>query len=156
MRGTFAALAALGLLASPLAARDSLGIFGSWGAFRDANIPRCYAIAQASEGAGYFSVGTWPIRKIRGQVHVRLSASPMQGSAVSLSLAGHRFPLQSRANNAWAADPAMDAAIVAAMRSATALTVSFRDAQGNRVRDRYELPGVASALDAATVACARR
>ena len=34
-------------LASPLAARDSLGVFGQWGAFRDPDVPRCYAIAKA-------------------------------------------------------------------------------------------------------------
>ena len=38
---------ALACLAVPAAARDSLGVFGSWGAFRDPQVPRCYAIAAA-------------------------------------------------------------------------------------------------------------
>ena len=29
------------LIASPLAAKDSLGVFGQWGAFRDPQVPRC-------------------------------------------------------------------------------------------------------------------
>jgi hypothetical protein len=38
----------IGLLpAAPATARDSLGIWNDWGAFRDAAVPRCYAIAMA-------------------------------------------------------------------------------------------------------------
>ncbi len=48
MRRTLVALALL-LLATPLAAKDSLGVFGSWGAFHDPDVPRCYAIAAANE-----------------------------------------------------------------------------------------------------------
>ena len=43
------AFAMLALLASPLAAKDSLGVFGQWGAFRDPQVPRCYAIAAADK-----------------------------------------------------------------------------------------------------------
>jgi len=32
--------------ATPAQARDSLGVFESWGAFRDPSVPRCYAIAE--------------------------------------------------------------------------------------------------------------
>ena len=69
----------LRLPAAPLAAKDSLGVFDDWGAFRDPGVPRCYAIAmpERRSGAGdyhaYASVGTWPRREVRGQVHVRLS-----------------------------------------------------------------------------------
>jgi hypothetical protein len=49
----------------------------------------------------------------------------------------------------------MDAAIVAAMRSASQMVVSARDARGNRFTDRYSLAGFATAMDAATVGCAR-
>ena len=45
MRWIAAALALLA--AAPLAAKDSLGVFGEWGAFRDSTVPRCYAIASA-------------------------------------------------------------------------------------------------------------
>ena len=34
-------------LAVPLSAKDSLGVFSDWGAFRDPAVPRCYAIAMA-------------------------------------------------------------------------------------------------------------
>lgn len=49
----------------------------------------------------------------------------------------------------------MDAAIVAAMRSARSMNVSARDARGRRFADSYALDGGATAMDAATIGCAR-
>ena len=57
--------------------------------------------------------------------------------------------------DAWAQDGRMDAAIVAAMRSAGSMSVSATDGSGRRFTDRYSLDGAATALDAATVGCAR-
>lgn len=155
-------LAALAL-ASPLAARDSLGVFGQWGAFRDPGVPRCYAIAMAEEPrrgetrerTPYASVGNWPARGVRGQVHVRLSRAVAPGAAISLAVGGRRFALAGSGADAWARDERMDAAIVAAMRSASSMSVSSRDRSGRRFTDRYSLEGAATAVDAATVGCAR-
>jgi hypothetical protein len=83
-------------LAAPAAARDSLGVFGKWGAFRDPAVPRCYAIAMAEPSAlardfqPYVAIGTWPRRGERGQVHFRVSRRV--GSA-SPALGGQRFAL---------------------------------------------------------------
>ena len=155
------ALAALALLslAAPLAAKDSLGVFGQWGAFRDPQVPRCYAIAAAENAARdhapFASVGTWPRRGVRGQVHLRLSRSVAQGAAITLSLGGRRFALAGAGGDAWARDATMDAAIVAAMRSAPSMAVYSRDRSGRRFTERYSLEGAATAMDAATVGCAR-
>lgn len=153
-------------LAAPLAAKDSLGVFGDWGAFRDAAVPRCYAIAAAREAPRsrsapardhepFASVGTWPKRGVRGQVHLRLSRRLAEGSAITLSLGGQSFQLTGSGGDAWATDGRMDAAIVAAMRSASSMSVTARDTAGRRFTDRYSLSGAVTALDAATVGCAR-
>ena len=55
--GRFLAVLSLLALASPLAAKDSLGVFGDWGAFRDPAVPRCYAIAAADYGVGLDAEG---------------------------------------------------------------------------------------------------
>ena len=155
------ALAALALLslAAPLAAKDSLGVFGQWGAFRDPQVPRCYAIAAAENAARdhapFASVGTWPKRNLRGQLHVRLSRTLAASATISLSVGGQRFQLTGGGGDAWARDRTMDAAIVAAMRSASSMSVSARDRAGNRFTDRYRLEGAATAMDAASVGCAR-
>lgn len=162
MRKWIAALALLApvlLWAAPLAAKDSLGVFGEWGAFRDPSVPRCYAIAAAEndarDHAPFASIGTWPRRQVRGQVHVRLSRNTAPSAAISLSVGGQRFALAGGGGDAWAKDRRMDAAIVAAMRSAGSMSVSARDRAGRRFTDRYSLDGAATAMDAATVGCAR-
>lgn len=155
-------LAALVLLvATPLAARDSLGVFDNWGAFRDPGAGRCYAIAmpepsqRTSDYRAFASVGTWPRRGVRGQVHFRLSRKLAAQPAIVLSIGGRRFALTGGGGDGWAQDKAMDAAVVAAMRSAGSMTVSARDARGRRFSDRYDLAGAATAMDAAAVGCAR-
>ncbi|WP_374405908.1 invasion associated locus B family protein [Pelagerythrobacter sp.] len=154
------ALAALAL-AAPLAARDSLGMFDSWGAFRDPGVPRCYAIARplptsrASDYRAFASVGTWPRRQVRNQLHLRLSRALADGAEIRLAIGDRRFVLTGGGGDAWAADKAMDAAVIAAMRAAGRMTVSARDTRGRRFTDRYDLTGAATAIDAATVGCAR-
>ena len=162
-----AAVLTLLALAAPLAAKDSLGVFGEWGAFRDPQVPRCYAIATAEKEARssrpavandhepFASVGTWPKRGVRGQVHIRLSRTPARASNVSLAIGGERFQLTGGGGDAWAQDRRMDAAIVAAMRSAGSMSVRALDRSGRRFTDRYSLDGAATAMDAATVGCAR-
>lgn len=150
------------LAASPLAARDSLGVFGNWGAFRDPDVPRCYAIAAADSSRNrrdfepYASVGTWPDRQVRGQVHFRLSRELSSNPRVRLAIGGQRFDLTGGGNDAWASDAGADAAIVAALRGGSTMSVSATDNRGNRFTDRYTLSGAATALDAASVGCAGR
>lgn len=157
-------LAALALLAlaAPLAAKDSLGIFSDWGAFRDPSVPRCYAIAipapsrLSRDFEPFATIGTWPRRNLRGQVHFRLSRQLAPSSAVTLLVGGKRFRLSGGGGDAWAADRTMDAAIVAAMRSASRMTVRATDNRGRRFSNTYSLSGAATAMDAATLACAWR
>lgn len=159
----FIVLAASLALPSGVQARDALGVFGQWAAFRDPETPRCYAITAAEERQGHpaeqegnASVGTWPKRNVRGQVHVRMTRMLAEGSWIVLSIKGKSFTLQGGGSNAWAKDAQMDAAIVAAMRSGGAMTVTALDAKGRRFFDRYNLDGAPTALDAATLGCSGR
>ncbi len=152
------ALGAL-LLAAPLAARDSLGVFDGWAAFRDASPARCYAIAKAQgspPAPAYATVSNWPERKVRGALHLVLSREVADAARVRLVLGDRRFDLVAKGRNAWAKDARDDAAIIAALRSAGRMSVSARSAKGSNFTDRYSLTGVATAMDAATVGCARR
>lgn len=160
---------ALGLVAAcglalPAHARDALGMFGSWGAFRDAAIPRCYAIALPTPPKGepapaaytaYADVSSWPKRSVRNQVHFRLSRRLLPGGEISLALGGQKFKLAGGGGDAWAADPRMDAAIVAAMRSAGTMTLSARDTAGKTFSASWALAGAASAMDSASLGCAQ-
>lgn len=149
------------LVAAPASARDNLGVFGNWAAFRDSAVPRCYAIAMAAPSTlqrqyqPYASIGTWPKRGVRGQVHLRLSRQIAGGTPIVLIISGQRFQLSGGGGDAWAADKRMDAAIVAAMRSAGSMTVSARGADGRGFTNTWDLEGAATAMDAAAVGCAR-
>lgn len=157
---TFAGMIAA--LAVPSAfARDSLGMFDGWGTFRDTNVPRCYAIAMpqpspaSAEYAAYADVSIWPARKVRNQVHFRVSRRIQPKQKIFLGVGPQHFELTGGGGDAWAADRRMDAAIVAAMRSASAMTLVARDAAGKRFSLTWQLAGAASAMDAAAIGCAR-
>jgi hypothetical protein len=161
-RNLAAAVALLAALAaSPALARESLGLYGTWGAFRDPLVPRCYAIAMAEPSTlrrdyqPFAAVGTWPRRSARNQLHFRLSRKMAGGTAITLSIGGKRFALTGGGGDAWPKDEKDNAAIVAAMRSATRMTVSARGEKDGRFSNTWPLAGAASAMDAALIGCAR-
>lgn len=148
------------LLGTPAAARDSLGVHDGWGAFRDARPPRCFAIAEpmrkrARQWRPFASIAHWPARRIRGQLHVRMSREKRANAPVTLAIGERRFSLIAGRVDAWAPHPRIDAAIVAAMRSGQLMTVSTISANGTRFTDSYALKGAATAIDAAALGCAR-
>lgn len=148
-------------VSAPAQARESLGVFESWGAFRDAAVPRCYAIAEPAARSNnarwraFAAIGYWPKKSVRGQVHFRLSREWDRKSDVILSIGVRRFTLIAGGADAWAADKRMDAAIVAAIRSGTRLSVQTRGKNGAPFADVYALRGAATAIDAAALGCAR-
>lgn len=148
------ALAAITLLA----ARETVGVFAGWGAFRDPGAVRCYAIAQPVDPAhqgGFVGIADWPGRNIRGQLHVRLSRPRGAAARVTLSIGERRFDLTADAADAWASDARADAAIVAAMRGGRSMSVEGLDRAGQPFADVYALSGAATAIDAAALACRR-
>jgi len=152
-------LLALIALAAPASARDSLGVYSDWAAFRDDAPSRCYAIAKptrSSDAGPFASVATWPDTSVRGQLHIRLSRETREEANATLTIGDQRFELVAKGHNAWAQDNRMDAAIVASIRSASRMSVAATGANGARFSDRYSLAGVATAMDAAVVGCATR
>ena len=158
------AFCVLALAAAPALARDSLGMFETWGAFRDApgqtGDPRCYAVAKAMPSTmqrdyqPYADVAIWPRRNVRNQIHFRLSRRLLPGAKIVLSIGDQRFELTGGGGDAWAVDRRMDAGLVAAMRSAQSMTVSARDALNRGFSNTYPLAGAATAMDAAAIGCA--
>lgn len=146
-------------VAAPLAAKDRLGVYQGWAAFRDSATPRCYAIASPEETlrtptrSAYLSVGFWPKRGVTHQIYVRLSRERSAGSGITLSAGGRRFRLTPGGDGGWTTDRKMDLAIIAAMRSATSLSVESIGRDGRSIVDAYALRGAPSAIDAAALGC---
>ena len=76
-------------------------------------------------------------------------------AALSGTAVGFTLGLVGGGGDAWAADQRMDAAIVAAMRSAGEMIVSAKGADGRGFTNTWALDGAATAMDAAAVGCAR-
>ena len=151
-------LLALIAIAAPANARDSLGVYSNWAAFRDDSPSRCYAIAKPRSGSPgpFASVATWPDKGLRGQVYFRLSRETGEDTGATLSIGDDKFELVTQGRNAWATNASVDAGIIAAMRSASRMTVAARGSNGARFSDRYSLSGAATAMDSSVVGCARR
>lgn len=147
------------LIAAPALAKDRLGAWQSWAAFRDAETPRCYAISapQTSSGdSGYIAIGFWPKRGLGHQVYARLSRDRSANSGIILSAGGRRFRLIARDNTGWAKDRQMDMAIIAAIRASQSISITSAARDGRMIVDAYATRGAASAIDAAALGCAGR
>ncbi len=149
----------LTFLASSISAKDQLGVYQNWAAFRDPGT-RCYAIAapeemvSGAERKAYLSIGFWQKQKVTHQLYVRLSRDRSTNSSLTLNAAGRRFRLQANASEGWSVDRRMDLAIVAAIRSASSLSIESIGRDGRAIVDAYSLRGAASAIDAAAIGCA--
>jgi hypothetical protein len=148
------------LLASPASARDALGTFEDWGAFRDAQPLRCFAIAEPARSGGgkwrpFASIAHWPAQGVRGQVHIRLSREKRADAPVRISVDDRHTSLIGAGADAWAPDRRIDAAIIAAIRSGRSMSISTVAATGGGFSDTYRLKGAATAIDAAALGCAR-
>ena len=148
------------IIAGPVQARDSLGVFESWGAFRDIQPLRCYAIAEPVRSGGgkwrpFASIAHWPAEGVRGQIHIRLSREVRNGAKVVLSIDDRRITLVGSGADAWAANPRADASIIAALRSGRSMSIASVAATGGGFADTYRLKGAATAVDAAALGCAR-
>ncbi len=156
-------LAAMMLASAPAHARDPLGIFDRWGAFRDPSPLTCFAIStpvRTGRGGGtwrpFASIGTWPKQGARGQLHIRLSHERDPRARVTLSIGERRFELVAGNADAWAPDSRTDAAIISAIRSGRSLSVETLGKSGRPFADVYALRGAATAIDAAALGCVGR
>lgn len=154
--------AAMLLMATPAVARDPLGIFDRWGAFRDPSPLKCFAIStpvQSSRGGNwrpFVAIGTWPGQGARAQLHIRLSHERDPRAKVTISVGERRFELVAGNADAWAPDSRTDAAIISAIRSGRSLSVETLAKGGRPFADVYALRGAATAIDAAALGCVGR
>jgi hypothetical protein len=93
-------------------------------------------------------------RRRWGEFHVRLSRIPRGDATVMAKIGDQPFLLITRGGWAWSRGPAQAQAIIDALRNATVMSVSSRDAAGVRFSDPYLLDGAPTAIDAAAARCA--
>lgn len=91
----------------------------------------------------------------RGEVAFRLGRPIRPGSQPLLTVGDQPFLLTAAGDRAWSRDPAQDGAILAALRAAPAMRLSYRALGGSGYSERFLLAGAPTAVDAAAAACSR-
>jgi hypothetical protein len=152
-------MAALSLVLAALAGQV-IGVSGHWAAIdRQASceaLTRSPYPATRSRGAATAGFRFTPDRRQWGQFHVTLSRVPRAGTSVMLEIGRQPFLLVARGTDGWSRSSAQDQAIIAALRSASAMKVTARSDSGGRFTDRFEVRGAATAIDMAAARCALR
>ena len=158
--GMIGALLLLAAIAQQVQGREALGVFESWGAFRDASPRRCFAIARPIEkyadAEPFASIATWPRDHVKDQLHIRLSRARHPRAKVTLAIGERRFELVAGESDAWSPDARTDMAIVSAIREGRSMSVESISAGGRPFADTYALKGAATAIDAAALGCVGR
>lgn len=137
-----------------VAARETIGIFGDWGAFKQRD--SCYATSAPVQSSGrrkgivYLTVSLWPGQASAPQVMV---AAGSDVSAVNLRVAGQGFHPVPRGEQAWMPDSRGDQLLIAAMAAANTLSVDFTSRRGHNFTDRYSMNGFNAAWKATIAAC---
>jgi hypothetical protein len=141
------------LLATPAMAKDSLGLFGDWGAFKQRGT--CYATtASASDAQGrkapaFLTVTLWAGNR-SPQVMVGLGTN---AKSAKLSAGGQGFTPSIRGDAAWMPDSKGDALLIQALSASSSATVSLISPRNNRLTDRYSLKGFNDAWRAVQSGC---
>ena len=140
-------------LPGPVLAKETLGVFGDWGAFRTAQ--GCYAITESTSAAqGRKTPATLGVARFAGQrsAQVTLGMGTAARSA-RLTVAGQGFTPRIEGDSAWMPDANGDAILIAALTRSSSASSNLVSARGNRLTDRFSLTGFANALRAIQSAC---
>ncbi len=157
---------AIAVFASPAMAEEPtlLGTFDDWEAYaykaKDSRVCYIYSSPKKSEAGKkvkrdpiYFMVTHWPGRKIKGQISTIIGYPFKESSQVKLSVDAASFDLYTSGDMAWADGSETEKAIVTAMKTGTALTVSGTSWRGTETTDTYSLAGVQAAMDKIDATC---
>jgi hypothetical protein len=133
---------------------------GAWAAIDRGNVcealSRSQKIAPKDKVQAVAGVSFTADHRRWGEFHAQLSRMPRGAATVMLNIGNQPFLLTTRGTWAWSRGPAQAQAIIAAVRSATTMSIASRDAAGVRFSDPYLLDGAPTAIDAAAARCALR
>jgi hypothetical protein len=143
----------------------SLGASGDWEAFTyEAEGSKvCYVYSQpkkseankktAGRGPIYFMVTHWPGKKVKAQPSTFIGYTFKEGTDVKLTIDTRDFILYPVDNMAWTDKVETERAILAAMKSGKAMSVSGTSSKGTLTKDSYSLSGISAAMDTIDGAC---
>lgn len=157
------ALVLVAAAALPAAAQSArvLGDFRDWSSYAadDGGGTICFAMTRpknsdpAVSGEAYVYVTNRPGEDVTSEFNVVAGYTFQTGSTASVSVGGQSFPLFTQGDAAWLDDAGQSAALAAAIRAGSTLTVEGTNASGQRVVQNYSLSGATAAQQAVGAEC---
>lgn len=163
--GKKSALALVLVLATALPALAQsarvLGDFRDWSSYAadDGSGTICFAMTKpktsdpASEGQGYLYITNRPGEDVVSEINIVAGYTFQTGSVATISVGGQSFALFTQGDAAWLDDSGQSAALAAAIRAGSSLTVQGTNAAGTQVIQNYSLSGATAAQQAIGAEC---
>ena len=142
-----------------------LGQFGDWGAYaaNSGGKQVCYALAKPSSQAtqppnrprdpAYIFVSTRPAENVKNEVSVIIGYPFKTESDATAEIGATKFAMYTQNDGAWIKNAAEEARMVDTMRRGSDLVVTGESGKGTKSTDRYNLRGLAQALDRVAQEC---
>lgn len=151
---------AMGLPAMAQSARV-LGDFRDWSSYAadDGSGTICFAMTKpktsdpAVEAQAYLYITNRPGEDVAGEFNVVAGYTFQTGSVATVSVGGQSFSLFTQGDAAWLDDSGQSAALAAAIRAGSALTIQGTNAAGTQVIQNYSLSGATAAQQAIGAEC---
>ncbi len=151
---------AMGLPAVAQSARV-LGDFRDWSSYAadDGSGTICFAMTKpktsdpAVDAQAYLYITNRPGEDVAGEFNVVGGYTFQTGSVATVSVGGQSFALFTQGDAAWLDDSGQSAALAAAIRAGSSLTIQGTNAAGAQVIQNYSLSGATAAQQAIGAEC---
>jgi hypothetical protein len=138
-----------------------LGDFRDWASYAadDGSGTICFAMSRpkssepAIDGAAYLYITNRPGEDVSSEFNVVAGYTFQTGSVATVSIGGQNFNLFTQGDAAWLDDAGQSAALAAAIRAGSTLTIQGTNAAGSRVIQNYSLSGATAAQQAVGAEC---
>ena len=142
-----------------------LGQFGTWGAYTASAGGKqvCYALSEPSGKAteppnrprdpAYIFVSTRPSENVRNEISIVIGYPFKPGADANVDVGSAKYAMYTQNDGAWIKNAAEEARMVDAMRRGSDLVVTGESGKGTKSTDRYNLRGLAQALDRVAQEC---
>jgi len=151
------ATASLASVAMAQSAPQRIKNFQDWGAYSytSAQGKGCYVLSVPSSkepsdrdhGDVFFMLAQLPGNADRIEPQFIVGYPFKEASDVKLTIDGKIFDMFTQGNKAWLKNPAEEAAVVAAMRAGSQMSISGQSARGTQTNYGYSLRGVTASLN---------
>ena len=149
--------------AAPAMAQSArvLGDFRDWSSYAadDGSGTLCFAMSKpkstepAAGGEAYLYITNRPGEDVVSEFNVVAGYTFQTGSVATVRVGGQSFPLFTQGDAAWLDDAGQSAALAAAIRAGSSMTVEGTNASGARVVQNYSLSGATAAQQAIGAEC---